>query len=68
VDKLLAGTPQTPGKSDALGYLVLPLGGFDRQWSGTAVGRTYQHLQIAYILAKVPCAGTSFTVFKIARK
>jgi hypothetical protein len=67
VDALLASSPTTD-RSGALGYLVLPLGGFDRQWSSTGVGRTYYHLQSAYKLADVPCLGTSFSIFKIDAK
>ena len=65
VDALLAGSSRGAVPGGARGYLVLPLQRFEEQWGNTGVGQSYHHLQSAYKLMQVPCAGTSFSIFEI---
>jgi hypothetical protein len=64
-------TPQSvstlpaPGGQKPVGYLLLPLNGFEAQWGSTPMGQTYEAIKSRYTLEPVSCPGTSFSLFAL---
>jgi hypothetical protein len=64
-------TPKTladslgPSNGTTLGYLLLPLSGFEAQWGGTAMGEAYRSLKANYKLEPLSCPGSSLSLFAI---